>query len=96
MINDPDALTKRLRFFEVMRCVKDRSARGAQVADEFQDVQPCLRINAHGRFVEQKQLRSVEQGATEIDAAFHAAGVSFHRVLRAVSEREGFEQLGGS
>ena len=94
VINDADALAKRLGFFEVMRRVENRRARRAQAADEFQNVQPRLRINAHGRLVEQQQLRPMQQRAAEIDAPLHAAGVSLHRVLRAVGQRERFEQFG--
>src|SRR5581483_495160 len=43
LINDADALAKRFRLFEIMRGIKNGRAGGAQVADEFQDVQPRLR-----------------------------------------------------
>ena len=76
-----------------MRRVKYPRAGRAKFADEFEDVHPRLRINAHRRFVEQKQFRMMQQRAAEIDAALHAAGIILHRVLRPVGERERFQQF---
>ena len=55
-----------------------------------------LRINAHGRLIEQQELGVMQQCATEIDATFHAAGIILHRVLRAIGERECFKQFRGA
>src|ERR1035437_2688693 len=93
VINDADALAQRLRLFEIMRRVKNRRAGGSQVADEFEDIQPRLRINAHRRLIKQQQFWTMQQRAAEIDATLHAAGISFHRILRTVGERERFEQF---
>src|SRR5664280_962645 len=93
VINDPDALAKRFGFFEIMGCVKNCRARRAQIADEFENVQPRLGIDPHCRLIQQQQLGPMQQRAAQVDAALHAAGVSLHRVLRAVGEREGLEQF---
>ena len=96
MVNDADALAKRLRLLEIMRGVKNRRAGRAEAADEFENVQPRLRINAHRRLIQQQQLRAMQQRAAEVDAPLHAAGIGLYRVLRAVRQRERFEQFRGA
>src|ERR1019366_7271432 len=63
VINDADALAQGLRLFEIMGRVKNRRAGRAQVADEFQNVHPRLRINSYGGLVEQQQFRPMQQRA---------------------------------
>ena len=79
-----------------MRGVEHAHALGAQAADELEDVEARLRVDAHSGLVEQDEFRAVEKGAAEIHAALHAAGEGLHGVLGAIGERERGKQLGGA
>ena len=60
MVDDADALAEGLGLLEVMGRVEDRRAGGAEVADEFQDVGPRLRVDAHRRFIQEEQLGAMQ------------------------------------
>src|SRR2546425_571110 len=71
VIDDADANAQRLRFLQVVRCVKDCRAFGTQLAHEFENVRARLRVDANGRLVQEQQFGPMHERATDVNAPLH-------------------------
>ena len=87
VIHDDDAIAARLGFFQLVRRQEQRDTAGAQLVEHFVDAFATLRIDAHGRLVEQQRLRFVQHGARDVEPALHATGERLDRLLRAIRQR---------
>src|SRR5213593_2371390 len=73
VINNADATAQRLRFFQVVRGIKDRRAFRTQLAHEFEYVRAWLRVDANGRLVQEQQFGPMHEHATDVDTTLHTA-----------------------
>ena len=96
MIDDGDGIAEALGFFHVVGGVYDGSAFGAQFLDHLENAVAGLRIDAHGRLVEQHDARAVHQAGSHIEPAPHAAGQGLDCVIGAVGEGGPFETPGNA
>jgi len=77
VINDADALAKRLGFFEVMRGVKNRRAGRAELRmNSSMFSRACGSMPTVGSS-SSRSFWAMQQRATKMDAPLHAAGVGF-------------------
>src|SRR5215470_4790756 len=76
-----------------MAGVENRDAAGVEPADLLKDVIPRLRINADGRFIEEKKSRLVDQTGGEIESAFHAARESAGAIIGPLDQSHRTQQL---
>ncbi len=93
MIDDDQPVAQPLGFFHVVRRVNQRLAALLQRLQIVEDGVAALRVDAHGRLVEQQDLRIVQQGGGQVEPPLHAAAERAHLILCAVAEAHQIERL---
>ena len=96
MINDGQALAKRVGFFHVVRGEQNGFAALVVLADDLPQKQARLRIETGAWLVEEENLRIVHHGARNRKPLHHAAGKTAHQLVGAVGQFEAFEQNFGA
>ena len=91
VIDNPDTRAEAGGFLHVVGGVDDGKALAVESLEVFEDGVAGLGIDADGGFVAEKELRAVEEGGDEVEAAGHAAGKVFHGLAAAVGELDGFK-----
>ena len=66
VVHDRNPVTELLGFFQVVRREEDRGALARNITDNLQNGIPGLRINPHGRFVQQQHLRPMHQADRQV------------------------------
>ena len=92
-IEDPDAVAQALGLLHVVRRVQDGHASGGQPVDALQDGVAALRIDPHGRLVQDQQPRPVEQPDPDVQPPFHATRVLLGGIVCPVGEADDPEDL---
>ena len=101
VVNHCEARAKPLGFFHEVRGEDQGLALRHQLAQAFPDHVARLRIEAGGRLVEDDEIRIVDQGARQREAAFHAAGqglnprVALRRKVGEIEQRRNARARGG-
>jgi len=93
VVDDPDPVRELLRFFHVVRGVKNGHAGVVQGLDRIEDCPAGLRVNADGRFVHKQQARFVQQPHGDVHAALHPAAVGLDALFGAVCQPDLLQQL---
>src|SRR6187551_2740824 len=73
VVDDGDAIAKAFGFLDVMGGHEDGALFRAKLLDQVANLEAYLRVEAGGRFVEEEELRVVDEGKGESDALFLAA-----------------------
>ena len=92
MIDDGEALAKRVGFFHVVRGEQNGFAALVVLANDFPEEQTRLRIEARAGLIQKKHLRVVHHGARDGKTLHHSAGESTHDLIGAVGELEALEE----
>ena len=64
-----------------------------QVAGQFEHFLPAGRVHAVGRFVEDQQLRIVDDGRRQLEPLLHAGGIGLHFAIAGFAEPDVVEHL---
>src|SRR5262245_3316554 len=92
LVEDRDAVAESLRLLDVVRRVDDRRAGRGDLADHLEELLARLRVDPGGRLVEQEPPWLVNQAASQVEAALHAAGVGMDAVAASGCEADLLEQ----
>ena len=68
MVHDADPVAQLLGLFEVVRRVQHGGAAVRDGAHDVQDLAPRLRVDAHGGFIHQHDLRPVHESQAQVPA----------------------------
>ena len=91
---DDDATGQRLRLGEVVGGQHDRDALHiAEAVHEVMEVTPRARIEASGRFVQEQQGRSPDDGERHIETAALTTGKSLQLLIRLLRQADDVQQL---
>src|SRR3984957_11508807 len=93
MVNDGDAMGKRVGLFHIVRRQQDRFASLVVFANDLPQKQFGLRIKAGAGFVEKQHLGIVHHGARNRETLHHAAGKPAHHLVGAVGQLEAVQQF---
>ena len=96
MVDDDDVVGQQVGLLEVLR--REQHAwhpTTDQVADDAPHLLAAADVEPRGRLVEDQHRRRGDQGAGEVEAAAHAAGVGLGRSVAGVGQVEPLEQLAG-
>ncbi len=74
VIHNGDMIGEFLGFFHIVGGVEHRHPLLVEFLDALEDIAAALRIDAHGGFIHDDHIGFVEQGDTDVQAAFHPAG----------------------
>ncbi len=92
-VDDADPVAEPFGLLHVVRGVDHPDALGSEPGHAGQDGVAALRVDADGRFVEDQQLRAVEQADPDVEAAFHSAGELIGPFTGPVGETDRLEDL---
>ena len=93
VVDDGDAVGQLVGLFQVLGGEQEGRALAHPVADDLPHAEPAARVEPGRRLVEEEQARPADQGAGEVEAAAHAAGVGLDDPVGGVGQGELLEQL---
>ena len=94
LVHDHDAVAELLGLLHVLRGQDQGDALALQLPQPLPDQVPGLRVQAGGRLVGDDDLRLVEQGAGDEQAALHAGGELVDLAVALFLEFDELQQLG--
>src|SRR6266403_1758933 len=86
-------MAQRVRLFHVVRGEQDRLSTLVVLANDLPKQQPCLRVQASARLVEEEYLWIVHHGPCNGETLHHAARESTNHLIGAIAQLESFQQF---
>ncbi len=94
VVDDRDAVAQRIGFEHVMGGQQDGLLFRLQVQDHLAELARPDRVQAEGGFIQEQDVRVVQQRARHVQALLHAAGIALHLLIAAPGQPDHLEQVG--
>ena len=87
LVDDGDTATEGLCLLNVMRCQENGHTALCNIVNDVPDMPSNLRIECHGRLIEKKELRAMNERTSDQQTSFHSAGKPAHSIIAHLVQR---------